>query len=93
MPSSDSSSAWFGRIAADPDASYPRCTAGRRAAPPEDCGGPWGYARMLEILADPQHEEHGDIAEWIGDDWDPEAFDREEINHKLARVGRKKGER
>jgi hypothetical protein len=41
--------------------------------PPEDCGGPWGYAEMLEAIADPKHECHADLTEWIGDDFDPRA--------------------
>ncbi|MBZ0232181.1 MAG: plasmid pRiA4b ORF-3 family protein [Deltaproteobacteria bacterium] len=52
----------------------PRCTAGERACPPEDCGGPGGYAVMLAALADPSHEEHGMYAGWAGD-FRPERFD------------------
>ena len=32
-------------------ADYPVCVEGQRACPPEDCGGVWGYARLLEELA------------------------------------------
>jgi hypothetical protein len=72
---------------ADSDACYPRCTAGRRAGPPEDCGGVWGFAELLEILADPQHEEHAERLEWLGvdsaEEFDPAAFDLAEINRDL----------
>ena len=74
------------------DVHYPRCTAGRRAGPPEDCGGVWGYADLLEILADPQHEEHAERLEWLGidsaDEFDPAAFDLAEINVELAVLAR-----
>ena len=26
------------------------CMDGKRACPPEDCGGPWGYKRYLSVL-------------------------------------------
>jgi Plasmid pRiA4b ORF-3-like protein len=28
---------------------------GKRACPPEDCGGPWGYAELLEVLNETGH--------------------------------------
>ena len=37
----------------DPKAKYPLCVEGERACPPEDCGGPWGYADYLAAIADP----------------------------------------
>ena len=29
---------------------YPVCIKGKRACPPDDCGGPWGYVNLLEII-------------------------------------------
>jgi hypothetical protein len=58
----------------------PRCTGGARACPPEDCGGLPGYEDFLEAIADPDHEEHEAMLEWIGGQFDPEAFDTAEVN-------------
>jgi len=65
---------------------YPLCLSGKRACPPEDCGGPPGYERMLEVLRDPKHEEYEEMREWIGDPFDPEVFDPEEVNRMLKQV-------
>jgi hypothetical protein len=62
---------------------YPVCLTGKRACPPEDCGGIWEYASFLEAIQDPQHPEHEDMLEWAGDEFDPEAFDLEEVNTAL----------
>ncbi|TAK54567.1 MAG: plasmid pRiA4b ORF-3 family protein [Gammaproteobacteria bacterium] len=58
-----------------PAARYPIVEDGKRACPPEDCGGPYGYLRFLEIIADPRHPEHEEMLEWAGGDFDPEAFE------------------
>ncbi len=67
-------------VAPEPGVAYPRCLGGRRACPPEDCGGPWGYAELLAVLADPNHEDHEERLEWMGGDFDPADFDREEVD-------------
>lgn len=58
---------------------YPRCTGGKRACPPEDCGGPWGYMELLEVLANPEGEEYEEMLEWVGEDFDPERFHRDAV--------------
>lgn len=68
---------------AAPGAFYPRCTAGKNAAPPDDCGGPWGYAELLRALADPSHLDREDLLEWLDEDFDPKAFDIDELNAGL----------
>lgn len=62
---------------------YPRCVTGKRACPPEDCGGPWGYAELLEALTDPNHERHEELLDWVGGEFDPEAFDVDAVNEEL----------
>jgi hypothetical protein len=66
----------------------PLCIKGRRACPPEDVGGIWGYCNFLEAIADPNHEEHEEYLEWVGGEFDPEAFDLEEANEALVAVTR-----
>jgi len=64
----------------------PICLAGKMACPPEDCGGLYGYMRLLDVLSHPRHPEHEEMKEWCGDNWDAEAFDVEATNRCLAKV-------
>jgi hypothetical protein len=73
----------------EPGAAYPRCLDGERAGPPEDCGGPSGYADLIEVLGDPDDEEHDDRLDWLGldsaEEFDPGAFDISAVNARLSR--------
>jgi hypothetical protein len=77
---------------AEPGVVYPRCIAGRRACPPEDCGGIWGYYELLNTLANPGHENHAQMLRWLGisspADFDPDRFDLEEANQYLAGISK-----
>jgi hypothetical protein len=72
----------------EPDVAYPRCTDGRRAAPPQDCGGPAGYRQLVAALADPEHPEHAAELDWLGLDsaaeFDPAACDLADIDTQLG---------
>ncbi|PIE46553.1 MAG: hypothetical protein CSA42_07895, partial [Gammaproteobacteria bacterium] len=60
---------------------YPLCTGGKRACPPEDCGGLPGYYQLVEILADKKHQEYNDMVDWLKHHakdytpYDPDSFD------------------
>jgi hypothetical protein len=69
-------------VRADAAATYPRCVAGRRACPPDDCGGPDGYKDFVKAIGDQRHPEHKRMKEW-GGPFEPDAFDLEEINLAL----------
>ncbi len=64
---------------------YPLCLAGKMNCPPEDCGGIWGYSGMLDVLQDPTHEEYENYMEWLGEEFDPEYFNKDEVNKLLRR--------
>lgn len=63
------------------------CITGRRACPPEDCGGVWGYQNLLVYVEDPS-----DAPDWFieqaeefldGREFDPARFDLEAVNRAL----------
>lgn len=84
---------WWHEIAIErrlpDDGLGPRLLAGERACPPEDCGGPWGYAELLKTLADPGHPKYEELREWAGD-FDPERFDFEAAAKAVAKSVRRK---
>ena len=73
----------------EPGQDYPACVKGRRACPPEDVGGIWGYYGFVEAIQDPDHEEHEEYLEWVGGEFDPEAFDLEQANQALQALRQK----
>ena len=70
----------------DPEQTYPVCIKGRRACPPEDAGGIWMYNYFVESMRNPEHPEYPgneDFLDWLGEDFDPEAFDLDAVNEVL----------
>jgi hypothetical protein len=68
------------------------CLKGKRACPPEDCGV-YGYLELLEPAAnkdsfmDPELLERLDwLYDMKGEDFDPDAFDIEEVNKRLSYI-------
>jgi hypothetical protein len=76
-----------------PDTLYPRLVEARSACPPEDVGGPWGYAHYLEAIADPQHGSHKDMIEWRGPDFNPASVDEAAIGKQLEALSRPRAAR
>jgi hypothetical protein len=65
---------------------YPRCTGGRRAAPPEDTGGIYRYEYLVAAIANPTHRGYQEAVEWLGRDFDPERFSPEAVTDALSRL-------
>ena len=65
--------------------------ASKGACPPEDCGGTWGYTNLKAILANPNHDEHEDMLEWLdltnASQFDPTAVPTKDIDYELALSG------
>ena len=64
----------------------PTCLAGQGACPPEDIGGPWGYADFLKGMADRQHRRHEEFREWCGGTFDALAFDALKVDRVFASI-------
>ena len=66
----------------------PICIKAKMASLPEDCGGPWGYEELLDILSDEKHERYKEMREWVDGGFtiwhdDREYVDIEKINISL----------
>lgn len=52
--------------------------AGQGTCPPEDCGGPWGYEHLKEVVTDPKNPEYEEMREWLGlepdEEWEIDDF-------------------
>jgi hypothetical protein len=75
----------------DPPAQV-RCTGGRNAGPPEDCGGIGGYRELAswvrsgyddDLLPD-VFENAGHAHDWLPLDWHPNHFDMDEVKAALS---------
>lgn len=75
-------------FAADPDAPTPRFIGGRWRTPPEDVGGPPGFAVFLDALADPDHPEHAELLDWHGGPFDPAEIDEETVRVQFDRLAK-----
>ena len=64
---------------------YPKCIAGERNSPPEDCGSIPGYEEIIEALKNKNKSEYQDILDWLGD-YDPEKFNIDEVNKAILSV-------
>lgn len=71
-----------------------RCTGGRMACPPEDCGGLWGYRELAAWVRSSYDaallpDVFDDVAaarDWLPLDWHPDEFDLDQANADLAGV-------
>jgi hypothetical protein len=90
-------------LASEPKRCYPVCIDGRRACPPEDCGGPWAFMelrqhyclfyimqRLLEIIEDGGRQDHQEELETLHYWFHADRFDRKEANRRLYAYARGK---
>ena len=68
--------------------SCPTCIDGQLNCPPEDCGGVLEFYDLLDIIANKQNPERKDMLVWLGGSYDPEYFDKDEVNKELKKIAK-----
>jgi hypothetical protein len=76
-------------IAPEPGVVYPRLIEAVGRCPPEDVGGRWGYAELIEALEDSEHERHDEMRRWVGDDFDPYVLDADVLKAAVADLAKR----
>ena len=72
-----------------PGVAYPLLIEATGHCPPEDVGGPWGYAELPDAIGDPKHERHAEFKEWIADDFDHHVVDTKWLAEQVAALAKK----
>ncbi len=70
----------------DPDTKYPHFIEGAHRAPPEDVGGVPGFENFLDAMTDPKHEEHDELRQWYGAQYNPDEIDEKIIKRRVASI-------
>lgn len=67
------------------DDEHPRVKllSGKRACPPEDCGGIWGYSELCEAMQHPRSARARELKDWLGYKYDPEEFWLEDVQEEI----------
>ncbi|MGA7792543.1 MAG: plasmid pRiA4b ORF-3 family protein, partial [Candidatus Acidiferrales bacterium] len=68
---------------------YPRLIEAVGRCPPEDIGGPWGYAEFLEAISDPHHERHAEFRQWVAKDFDPHLVNGDGLAEEVAGLAKR----
>jgi hypothetical protein len=71
-------------VSADPGQCAPVCLSGENQGPPEDCGGPMGFAELLEAMGKPKSKRYKELVEWMDGPFDPKEFDLERVNYRIG---------
>ena len=82
-------------LAVKPTPKTATCIEGARCCPPEDVGGPHGYAEFLRVLLSPEPdetEEQRHLKRWSGGRFDPERFDVAKTDKAVRGALRKRRE-
>jgi hypothetical protein len=59
---------------------YPQILGGARLCPPEDCGGPPGYERLVMIMQNPKNPEYRKMLAWYGHHYDPDSWSPTQVH-------------
>jgi hypothetical protein len=70
----------------DKNTRLPQFLEGKRATPPEDVGGEYGYSQFLEVIKDLKDPDHESYLIWAGGSFDPELVDVKKINYRIDLV-------
>lgn len=73
----------FKQIIKDYDKDYPMVLKWKGYCPPEDCGGIEGYYELLNVLNDPENENHAEMLEWSRMQMYSEEYDVDYVNELL----------